>query len=292
MTPPAELEGYGCPRESSRPRGVGDTPRGEARPDAAARGRWLGRMSAGAGVRGWDDRDLPPNTSVAHPWGGGARGSSITRSRPLTYADVILATVDLSNDLRVRVDCERCGRRLGFYALEDADRLYIHEVIREAVPLGPVNNPVRVDRHSGITRGKLTGRHRLRIVDDRGNDMRETGKIAYAFECGCGHRRTIGQDALRQKLLRAPEPENLALASPNNRNAVVLERVNPPPPRTDVDPLHYGIHERATAVVVHALPPPPQRDLRPRCVRQDRRRLGEEPVEIAFGARAFDLVRL
>jgi hypothetical protein len=116
-------------------------------------------------------------------------------------------SMDLSTSPDFWIDCERCGRPYDEYRAEDtADGLFIHEVDREVVILGAVNNPVRVDRRRGTTRGRRTGRHRMRVVDGRGNDMRETGKIAYAFECGCGHPRTISQAALRRKLVQAPEP--------------------------------------------------------------------------------------
>jgi hypothetical protein len=122
------------------------------------------------------------------------------------YAYVVYhAAVDLASPEPIEFDCVLCGCRIGLFRVEDGDAFYIHELERQTVSLGPVNNPVRIDPRRGTARGKLTGRHRLKIVADRGSDIRQTGKLAYAFECGCHHRRTISQGALRRKLTQASE---------------------------------------------------------------------------------------
>jgi len=74
--------------------------------------------------------------------------------------------------------------------MDNPDRLSVYEVEREPLRRRYV---------------RPTGRHRLRRVDDRDGDP-DYGDIAYAVECGCGHRRIIGRDALKRKLLRATEP--------------------------------------------------------------------------------------
>jgi hypothetical protein len=115
----------------------------------------------------------------------------------LSYVDVILATVDLSTDPRVQIDCERCGRRINFIDVtDDPGGFTVYDVERE--PLQP--------RYV-----RPTGRHRVRYVSDRDDPgwarASDGGNSdACEFECGCGHRRTIGRNALRQKLLRATEP--------------------------------------------------------------------------------------
>jgi hypothetical protein len=108
--------------------------------------------------------------------------------------------VDLSTDGRVRVDCERCGHKYDRYEVRDDPLdfgLYEAEQ-RHPLPLGYVRDPDRVDHGRGIY-GKPTGRHRLREVVGR------DGKPAVRLECGCGHKRTIGLDALRRKLENATE---------------------------------------------------------------------------------------
>jgi hypothetical protein len=111
----------------------------------------------------------------------------------------MLALVDLSTDGRVLVECERCGRKYDRYEVRDDPLDFgLFEVEkRHPLPLGYVRNSDNVDHGRGIY-GKPTGRHRLREVDGR------SGR-AYAFECGCGHRRTIGLNALRRKLENATE---------------------------------------------------------------------------------------
>jgi hypothetical protein len=97
-----------------------------------------------------------------------------------------METVNLSTDPRVRIDCERCGRRISFFdVMDDPGSFSVWEVERQ---------PLR-SRYV-----RPTGRHRLGYVDGRDGDT------AYSFECGCGHRRTISRDALKAKLVRASEP--------------------------------------------------------------------------------------
>lgn len=82
--------------------------------------------------------------------------------------------------------------------MDNHPRLSVYEVEREPLPRRYV---------------RPTGRHRLRRVDDTHTgpiDTHSNGEpafeTAYAVECGCGHQRTIGRDALKRKLLHATEP--------------------------------------------------------------------------------------
>jgi hypothetical protein len=97
--------------------------------------------------------------------------------------------VDLSTDPQVRFDCERCGRRIGFYeVMDNPDGFAVYEVERQPMPRQYI---------------RPTGRHRVRYVDDRDGEPAWANNVAYSFECGCGHRRTIGRDALKARLVRA-----------------------------------------------------------------------------------------
>ena len=103
---------------------------------------------------------------------------------PTASGDVVITvTPGRFEAKRVQVDCEvaACMRRITFIVVADG-------VIADAQR--------RFFRRSPA----LSGRHRLRVVEGR------HGEVAYSFECGCGHKRTISGDGLRRKLLQATEP--------------------------------------------------------------------------------------
>jgi hypothetical protein len=117
----------------------------------------------------------------------------------LNHTHDILAAVDVSTDSPVEIDCERCGRRLGYYDVTDdpLDGFAIHEVEREPLAVLGYVAAARVDRGRGL-HGRPTGRHRMRVIDGRDG-------VAYKFQCGCGHERVIGPDALKRKLIYAAD---------------------------------------------------------------------------------------
>jgi hypothetical protein len=116
--------------------------------------------------------------------------------------------MDLSTDPLdlCRVDCEGCGRRIGQYVIEwpsnrSEDPYYDPD--NDADPFG--FSIYEADRQ--WPQKPLTGRHRGSWVRGREGyalpDGREV-KTAFEIECGCGHKRTIGRNALRRRVERVP----------------------------------------------------------------------------------------
>ena len=116
--------------------------------------------------------------------------------------------MDLSTDHQLdqlRVDCERCGRRIGEYVIEwPSDRSPYYDPDDDADPFG--FSIYEADRR--WTRKPLTGRHRGRWVRGREGTLALFDGLevetAFEIECGCGHKRTIGRNALRRRVERAP----------------------------------------------------------------------------------------
>jgi hypothetical protein len=141
-------------------------------------------------LRWSDDQVLPPDTPPSPTLGVEVPGVPWDNPEPSLelHACSTLSAVDLSTDPLVQFDCERCGRPYGLYN--------VHESPGALILLEP-DESFRLGR-----RAPPTGRHRARQIFDarvgsKGN--------AYAFECGCAHKRTIGLGALRRKLERATE---------------------------------------------------------------------------------------
>ena len=103
-----------------------------------------------------------------------------------------------------QVDCERCGRHIGEYVIEwpsHEDTFYDPDDDED--PFG--FSIYESDRPWPAK--PLTGRHRGRWVRGReGYALSDEWELKTAFEieCGCGHKRTIGRNALRRRVERAP----------------------------------------------------------------------------------------
>ena len=108
--------------------------------------------------------------------------------------------MNLASPEPVEVACESCGRLFDVYDatihVRDGTKYFdFHRRGQEGKDW--MIGPGRLEERGG----RVTGRHREHRVVGRDD------KPAFRFECGCGHRRTIGAQALKDKLERAPVPQ-------------------------------------------------------------------------------------